>query len=63
MFETGQYIKFKMQDKLVMGEIMYITENSDTGNINFTVETDNDFIIAVDPKDIKKLYLAKINTH
>lgn len=37
MFETGQYIKFKMQDKLVMGEIMYITENSDTGNINFTV--------------------------
>lgn len=59
MFEVGQYIKFKMQDKLVIGEIMYITENSDTGNINFTVETDNDFIIAVDPKDIKKVIFSK----
>lgn len=59
MYEVGQYVKFKMQNKLVLGEIVYITDNSDTGNINYSVETDNDFIIAVDPKDIKKIVFYK----
>lgn len=59
MFEVGQYVKFKMQNKFVLGEIVYITDNSDTGNINYSIETDNDFIIAVDPKDIKKVIFSK----